>query len=176
MAFSEPQKNIQQFGIQEGWIVADLGCGPGYYVLATASRVGENGRVYAIDIQKELLKKVNSEAKDKALTNVEIIWGDIEKERGTKLADNSVHAAIIANTLFLVENKEACAKEAYRIVRSNGRVLIVDWVDSFGGAGPMPTHIVKEEDMRTIFENVGFSFEENIDAGSHHWGIIMRKK
>lgn len=62
MAFSEPQKNIEQLELKPGERVADLGCGVGAYSLAAAPLVGVDGKVYAVDIQKDLLERLRQEA------------------------------------------------------------------------------------------------------------------
>ena len=60
--FSDPEKNIEQFSLGKGMHVADFGTGSGFYALAAAEAVGETGRVYAIDVQKDLLEKLKKEA------------------------------------------------------------------------------------------------------------------
>ena len=62
MTFSDPQKNIQQFGLIEGMKVADLGAGSAAYTLATAKQVGNSGRVYAVEVQKELISNIKNSA------------------------------------------------------------------------------------------------------------------
>ena len=60
MTFSEPKKNLERFGLEEGMRVADFGSGSGHYTLAASELVGESGLVYAIEIQQLLLKKVKN--------------------------------------------------------------------------------------------------------------------
>jgi ubiquinone/menaquinone biosynthesis C-methylase UbiE len=175
VSFSDPQHNIDQFMLGEGMEVADLGAGPGMYTLAAAKAVGSEGRVYAIDVQRDLLPKIKHSAHEHGLYNVEVLWGDIERRHGTKLRDNVVDAAIVSNVLFQVEDKKAFIEEVKRIVKPRGKVLVVDWSDSFGGMGPPPGHVVHKEDIRQLFEESGFSYEGDISAGAHHWGMILRK-
>jgi len=175
MSFSDPEHNISQLGITEGARVADLGSGSGFYTVAAARRAGADGRVYAVDIQQDLLTRVADEAKNERLSNVEIIRGDLEHVGGSRVADASVNVVIVANILFQLESKDAIAKEANRILRPGGRVLVVDWTDSFSGLGPPPEHIVAETTARRIFEGNGFIPDKDIDAGAHHYGFIMRK-
>ncbi len=140
--FSQPEKNIEQFAVDPGMKVVDLGSGGGFYALALANAVGKTGKVFAVDIQQDLLLKIKNEAFKKGIENIEIIWGDIDEENSTRLSDNSIDRVLIANTLFQTDDKEAVAKESYRILKPKCSVLVVDWSDSFGGLGPHTSRIV----------------------------------
>ncbi len=174
MAFIDPKNNIEQFGLSEGMRVADLGSGSGFYVIESSKVVGGEGRVYAVDVQKDLLEKVKASASLEGLNNIEIIWGDIEKLGGTKLADASVDAVIISNTLFQVEEKDNLLIETGRILRPNGRVLVVDWTDSFNGLGPAPESVFTGQQAKDLFQKNGFVLDKEISAGEHHYGFILK--
>lgn len=173
--FSDPDKNVEQCGIQAGMEIADLGSGSGSYTLAAAKALMSTGKVYAVDAQQELLKKIKNAAVREGLYNVEIISGDIEKINGTKLRDVSIDLAFLSNVLFQLENKENTVKEVKRILRPGARVLVVDWADSFGGIGPKPEMVVKKNEVGKIFEKNGFHLDREINAGSHHYGLIYKK-
>ncbi|KKS43825.1 hypothetical protein A3I25_01505 [Candidatus Nomurabacteria bacterium RIFCSPLOWO2_02_FULL_42_17] len=173
--FSDPEKNIKQFDLREGQHVADLGAGSGACALVAARAVGSQGKVYALEVQRELLSGIKDEAARAKLFNVEVIWADIEKVNGTKLRNYAVDAVIVSNVLFQIEDRGNFIKEIKRILKPGGRVLIVDWSDSFGGLGPQSSAVVPPEKARALFEGAGFKFEQVIDAGAHHYGIIMSK-
>lgn len=175
MAFSNPEYNIRQLGLHEGELVADLGAGTGAYTLAAAKEVGGAGRVYAVEVQKEILSYIKDEMSRGGVTNVEIIWGDIERAGKTKIRDHTVDAVIIANVLFQVADKGGLLKEAKRILKPGGKALIVDWKESFGGMGPRAEDVFSYEEARALLEDNGFSFIRNIDAGDHHYGFIVKK-
>ena len=173
--FSDPQKNIEQCGIQVGMEIADLGAGSGFYTMSAAKALIATGRVYAIDAQKDLLTKIKNNAVREGLYHVEVIWGDIEKVGGTHLRDASIDLALICNVLFQLENKQSAVAEIKRILKPAGRVLVVDWADSFGGIGPKPDVVVKKETVLEMMEKNGFHMDREISAGSHHYGIIFKK-
>ncbi len=173
--FSNPEKNLIQANIGRGMHVAEFGCGSGFYTLALAGIVGPDGKVYAIDIQRELLHKVSNEAKRSGFKNVSVLHADLETERASALTEESVDVVVIANTFFLIEHKEHLVKEAIRILRKNGRVLVVEWSDANAGIGPHKKHLVKETETENVFKKYGFIKVQNIDAGDHHYGIIFRK-
>ncbi len=175
MAFSDPSKNISLLGLKEGERVADLGSGSGFYTLAAARLVGGSGRVFSVDVQKDLLTRIQAAAHTEHLNNIELVHGDIEEIGGTKLRDVSVDAAMMCNVLFQIENKENFLKEIKRILKSHGRVLIIDWAGSFGGLGPETSRVVLQADARVLFERHGFILTHSFDAGDHHYGLIYKK-
>ena len=173
--FSDPKKNIEQCTITQGMIIADLGAGSGFYSIEAAKALNASGRVYAVDVQKDLLARLKNNAQKQGLHNVEVIWGDIEKVGGTHIKDNSIDLVMICNLMFQLGDKKTAVAEIKRILASGGRVLVVDWSDSFGGIGPGKGHVFSKADAESFFESQGFSKEREIQAGSHHYGFLYKK-
>jgi ubiquinone/menaquinone biosynthesis C-methylase UbiE len=176
MSFANPKRNIEQFALEPGMEVADFGAGAGYLAIEAAEAVGKEGNVFVIDIQQELLTKSLHLAKEHHLESIQFIHGDLEEEDGSTLPPESVDAVIISNLLFQVENKKAVLEEANRILRNKGKILVVDWRESFGGVGPQPEYVIAEEEMREIIEKEGFEHLSDIDAGAYHYGLIFTKQ
>lgn len=177
--FANPHENLEKFGLSAGSVVADLGAGTGHYATAAAKMVKGlemEGKVYAIDVQKDLLDRLKNEAHREKLNNIEIIWGNVEKVGGTKLKDASVDVVIASNLFFQVEDKEGFAKEVHRILKSTGRLFFIEWSDSFGGIGPHKDAVVTESQARSFFEKNGFVVDRDVSVGSHHYGLVIRKK
>ena len=169
--FTDPIKNLKAFGLREDNIVADLGAGTGYYSVP-AGHIVTRGKVYAVEINKDFLDTIKTKVRDARLGNVEIIWGDIEKLGGTKLRDGIIDAVIASNVLFQIADKEKFIQEIKRILKVKGRVLVID--------SSMPsiltsTTIIPKSKAREMFEKNGFVFERDIDAGAHHYGMILIK-
>lgn len=173
--FSDPKKNIEQCGITSGMIIADLGAGSGFYSIEAAKALNASGRVYAVDVQKDLLARLKQHTQKQGLQNVEVIWGDVEKIGGTHIKDNSIDLVLICNLMFQLADKKSAIAEIKRILSSGGRVLVVDWSDSFGGIGPAKGHVFSKADAESFFEAQGFSKDRDIQAGSHHYGILYKK-
>jgi len=173
--FSDPEKNIEQCGIQAGMDIADLGSGSGFYTIAAAKALASTGAVYAVDAQKDLLTKLKNTATREGLYNIEVVWGDIEKVGGTHLREGSVDFAMLCNVLFQIEDKKNTIQEIKRILKPSGRVLVVDWVDSFGGIGPRPEDVIQRNIALDLFEGEGFHLDREIRAGAHHYGMILKK-
>jgi ubiquinone/menaquinone biosynthesis C-methylase UbiE len=77
--------------------------------------------------------------------------------------------------MFQMTDKKTVMAEIKRILASGGRVLLVDWTDSFGGIGPHTGHVFSKVDAESLFESQGFSKDREIQAGSHHYGFIYKK-
>lgn len=173
--FSNPNQILEEVGITKGSVIADLGAGSGHYTFSSARMTGMDGKVYALEVQRDLVEKLKSEAEKNHLTNVSPIWCNIEKVGGTKLADGVIDLAIVANVLFQVEDRKDFLKEIFRIVKPHGRVLLVDWSDSYGGMGPTSNAVIRESDAITLFSQNGFKNDRTVHAGGHHYGIIFTK-
>ena len=171
--FSDPVKNLKQFGLREDMIVADLGAGTGFYSMAVAEMVPK-GKVYAIEIQKDFLTTIKNKIKEKNLCNIECFWGDIEKIEGTKIGDEIADAVIASNVFFQVNNKEKFIEEIKRILKPKGRVLVIDWSDN-SSINSNLKKIIPKDKMQKMFEDEGFAFDKEIDAGAHHYGMIFSK-
>jgi ubiquinone/menaquinone biosynthesis C-methylase UbiE len=170
--FSDPIKNLKAFGLREDNIVADLGAGTGFYSVG-AGHIVTKGKVYAVEINKDYLHTIKNKVKDAHLNNVEIVWGNIEKLGGTKLKDGIVDAVIVSNVFSLVPDKDKLIEEIRRILKPKGRVLFIDWSPE-SGALNLKGAIPKSKALE-IFEKQGFTLERAIDAGAHHYGIILVK-
>jgi ubiquinone/menaquinone biosynthesis C-methylase UbiE len=173
--FSDPIKIVDQCGISPGMEIADLGAGSGHYTLAVAKALASTGMVYAIDVQQDLLSKLKNTAAREGLYNVEIIWGDVDALNGTKLREMSVDLVFLCNLLFHLENKKEVVKEIKRILKPAGRVLVVDWADSFGGIGPKPNTVVTKEKAKQFFDEAGFHLDKEVNTGPHHYGLMYKK-
>ena len=168
--FTDPVKNLRALGLRENNIVGDLGAGTGYYSIA-AGRIVTMGKVYAVEIVKDFLTTIKNKVTEAHLNNVEILWGDIEKIGGTKIGNNIADAVIASNVLFQVEDKNKFIEEVKRILKENGKVLLIDWMP--GSVGISATGAISKNKARGMFEEKGFTLEREIDAGAHHYGMIL---
>lgn len=174
--FVEPGAVVTHFHLREGDKVADFGAGSGHYMKPLAEAVGQSGAVYLCEIQKNLVDALGIRAGEEHLQNVHPIWCDFEASGGVKLADGTLDAGLLSNTLFQLTNRDASLQEVARTIRKGGKLFIIDWTDSFGGMGPDSEHVVSEEQARALAERAGFAFEQSFPTGEHHYGLAFRKQ
>ena len=173
--FADPKENLKVLDIAPGARVADFGAGSGAYSFAAAALVGREGKVYAVEVQKELVDTLASAAIEQGFSNIEAFWGDLNRVGGSHIAEASIDAVIISNILFQSEDKRSIAQEALRILKPGGTALVIDWSGSFGGLGPSAAAVVNATQGKSLFIEAGFELVGECNAGAQHWGIIMRK-
>ncbi|MBI4132769.1 MAG: methyltransferase domain-containing protein [Candidatus Sungbacteria bacterium] len=174
-SFLHPERMMNRFDIRPGMIVADFGTGSGHFALAAARRVGERGKVYAIDIQKNVLSLIKSKAALEHLLQVEPIWADLELPQGSRLHEGSVDFVIISNILFQVTSKPAVLAEARRILKKGGTMAVLEWDATPFPAGPPQNLRMPKADVRRLAETLGFHTAGEFDAGSHHYGLLFTR-
>lgn len=173
--FVDPKIASSHFHLQEGDVVADFGAGSGHYMKPLSTAVGLSGKVYLCEIQKELVDALGIKSKEQRLLNVFPLWCDIEALGGIKLSDGVLNAGLLSNVLFQFINKESALREIARVMKKGGKLIVIDWTDSFGGLGPQSGAVVTEPEARKLLERAGFSYERTFPAGDHHYGLVYRK-
>jgi ubiquinone/menaquinone biosynthesis C-methylase UbiE len=167
---------LQEVPIESGQKVADLGCGRfGYFILATAKMTGTRGVAYALDIQKQHLKEVEKQAKKENLTQIKTIWTNLEKWKGTKIENNFLDVALLINTLNQSDKRADILREASRMIKKKGKLLVVEWLNQELPFGPQPEKKVKKEAIIEVAPKLGLKLDKEFSAGKFHYGLLLSK-
>lgn len=169
-------KLLGRLGIEEKMQVADLGCGRrGYFSLQAAKLVGDLGRVYAVDVVQSALENVQSMANLFGVNNLKVIWANLEILGATKIPDQSIDLALINNVFFQTDKDDLILKEATRILKANGKLLVTEWKRTKTLFGPPLEKRVSSEEIKNNAKNCGLSLLEEFDAGPYHYALIFKK-
>jgi ubiquinone/menaquinone biosynthesis C-methylase UbiE len=120
--FPRVDRRLAGFDIREGMTVVDYGCGPGRYAIRFARRVGESGKVYAVDVQELALQVVERRARAENLGNITPVLADGYR---TSIPDHAADRVFALDMFFMVKDPVALLAEIHRITRRDG-VLILD--------------------------------------------------
>ena len=154
--------------------VLEFGCGYGTFTIPAAGIVG--GKVYALDLEPEMLTVTRSKADSANLHNIDVRQRDFVSE-GTGLADQSVDYVMLFNILHAVERMELL-HEAWRVLRPGGKLAIIHWnYDDSTPRGPSMSIRPKQGECRSWAEAAGFiSLSPNdIDLPPYHYGLVLER-
>lgn len=171
-------KNIfdNNFKIELNWRVADLGCGTmAFFSIEAARRVGSKGLVYAVDIQKQVLATVNQLAKTQGFYNIETIWSDVEIVGATMIENESCDAVLLVTTLYQLTDKASAIKEAIRLLKSNGHLLIIDWRTNNAPIAPESSRLVDVNKLKDVINNSGMEIVNEFEPTNYHFGMVVKK-
>jgi len=132
--WQRPDQIMDALGIAEGSVVADIGAASGWFTIRLAFRVGPNGKVFAEDIQPQMIEVIKRRVQRENLQRT------VEVKLGTpddpKLPANALDAVLIVGTYYEMDQPIALLRNAARALKPNGRIGIVDFTKDGGGPGP----------------------------------------
>lgn len=172
--FLNPEDLLRAIPVEPRMTVADFGCGNGHYSTAAGVLVGRKGQVFAIDIVEDRLSQTLTLAKMVGLNNLSTRQCDLEKIGGCPLPDSSCDLVIVSSLLHQVGERDNVMREAYRILKTGGKVLIVEWKPE-AQFGPESNSRISESEMRKFLEKFGLRPVKNLDAGSFHYALLYSK-
>lgn len=172
-----PEKALKEIGLRAGDTLLDIGCGEGRFSIPAAKIVGDNGRVYAIDISEEAINTLKEEIKKKDIRNIKVFTGDITKR--LPLKDESIDVCLMANILhgLVVSRKvENTLKELFRVLKPNGNLAVVDFKKIDGPPGPPLSIRMSPEEAEEIISRHGFKRKRVAEVGKYHYAVVFVKK
>ncbi|NWF77913.1 MAG: arsenite methyltransferase [Chloroflexi bacterium] len=159
--------------LKTGEVVLDLGSGAGVDVFLAANKVGPTGKVIGVDMTKEMVNKAGQIARKYGYGNAEFRLGEIER---LPLEDESVDAIISNCVINLSPDKSRVFKEAYRVLKSGGRLIVSDIVSE----GAIPDQIKTDADAWACCIGGALEQQEYLEkikeAGFRNVQVMSRKE
>lgn len=175
--FFDPYAVCRAAGVRSGDTVVDLHCGHhGVCTLPVAELVGDDGRVYAVDARRSALESLRARTQIAGHGHVETVWGNAARIGGVPLDAELADVVLLVNGLsFLSEHLEV-VKEAVRLLKSGGRIAVVDWKPT--GTirhGPPIQRRLSDARARSTCLVTGLRYEGDVLVGPHHYAFICQK-
>ena len=167
----DPARLISLLPIMSHHWVADIGCGPGYFSIPFAKYLFD-GKLFALDVQKEMLDATQKALKDARLTNTELI---LSKETKIPIEDEVLDGAITSFVLQEASRPSVLLKEAKRCLKKSGWLIILEWHKREMDEGPPLSQRISEDELRKMTDKLGFRFRALRNLNSSQYMMLVRK-
>ena len=166
------EETITKLKIKPGDVIADVGAGSGVFSAPLARAAAPGGKVYAVDIDKELIEHIGRRAKELGVTNVQTVLG---KFTDPSLPGRDVDLAFINDTLHHIEDRETYLKNLVRYLKASGRIAVIDFHPERGPHKNDPALQVTKEQMNAWMKELGFKAAEEFALFSDNWFVVYSR-
>ncbi len=174
--FLDPEKVLFAAGLAKGHSFADLGSGSGFYTLAAAGIVGEQGVVSSVDILESTLDHISAEARLKNVHNIKTFACDLEKSTScSQITEGSADMVLMANITHQIKNRRNLFAEAYRLLKTGGKLLVIEWNEQPAPIGPVASERISEAEVNNAAKSATFKSAGNLSVDAYHYGLIFIK-
>jgi len=158
-SWQQPDKVIATLNLHPGEVVADLGSGGGYFTFKLARAVAPSGKVYAVDVDKDMIELVAKRLKEESGNNVETI---LATATDLLLPQTGVDLIFTVNTYHHIADRLAYFANARKYLRPAGRIAIIDldrraWLEGLLG------HYTPSETIKREMEQAGYALQQQLD-------------
>ncbi len=175
VGFLNPQVIVNKLKISSGMKIAHFGCGAGYFTFPLAKRVGKDGIVYALDILKQKIDNLKSQTNLWGLKNIITIKTNLEIGKSSQLKEESIDWVIIVNVLYQNDKKGSILKEAKRILKPKGKILLIDWGKENKFIGPAEQVRISKEELIKELQKYNLDIQKEVAVSDFHFGMVLTK-
>jgi SAM-dependent methyltransferase len=156
-----PSKAIAALKLGPGQAVADIGAGSGYYTMLLSAAVGPRGRVYATDIQPEMLALIRNKIEEKRVSNVELVLGAPTESR---LPAAAIDLALMVDVYHELAQPQAFLQSLKRALKPDGRLVLIEFRKESAWVPIREEHKMTVREARMELEAEGYRFERVVDV------------
>ncbi|SFV05782.1 class I SAM-dependent methyltransferase [Alicyclobacillus macrosporangiidus] len=163
-----PETILERLGVEPSHVVADIGCGPGYFSLPLAQM---SRAVYGVDVSAEMLDLLARRAAEAGVCNVESIQAAAEH---IPLPDASVDRMLCAFVLHEVDDLKQTLAEFNRLLKPEGRLMVIEWEKKSMDMGPPVSERIDMAELTSLVEDAGFH-TKCWQPNPYHYIILARR-
>ena len=166
-----PRITLEGIGLRSGMVFMDIGCGYGFFTIPAAQIVGENGKIYAVDIDDSAIDRLKSKAKEKGLTNISAKVGEAEE---MVFCDECADIVFYSTVLHDFRDPAKVLRNAKRMLKPAGTLVDLDWKKKLTALGPPVRIRFSEEQAASLIRAAGFTIE-SVKAAGRNFYIVTAK-
>ena len=148
---------LKNLNLKPGMHIADIGAGSGYYSSLMAKRIG-NGKVYAVDVEPQMILFLNERIKEEKLSNVTTVLGS---ETSTALPSSSIDLMLLVDVYHEFSFPYEMGLSMYNALKPNGRLVLVEFRSEDESVPIKTIHKMSEAQSVKELKAVGFRLEKN---------------
>ena len=167
-----PEAALDAIGIQPGMTVADVGAGTGYITLKVARRVGPAGKVYAEDVQPEMLDRLRDNCASAHAGNIEPVLGS---ESDPRLPPGRLDLVLLIDVYHEFSQPQKMLQALRRSLKPDGRLVLLEYRKEDPSIPIQPDHKMSIADAEAEVEAEGFRLDRLIDTLPRQHLFIFRK-
>ncbi len=167
-----PEGALDAIGIRPGMTIADIGAGTGYFSLRMARRVGPGGKVYANDLQPEMLRRLRQNAGSAGLTNIEIVQGEVADPR---LPAGRIDLVLLVDVYHEFSQPQLMLRKIREALKPDGRLVLLEYRKEDPSVPIRPEHKMSVAEVRTELAAEGFVLARVIDTLPRQHILILTK-
>jgi len=167
-----PELLLRELALAPGMTVADVGAGTGYYTWQLAKQVGPGGRVYAVDVQPEMISMLDRQMAKRGVRNVVSVLGS---DTTVKLPPTSIDLAIMVDVYHELAYPSEVLDSIVDALKPGGRVVFVEYRAEDPAIAIKPLHKMSEPQIRREATAHGLKWERSIESLPIQHAIVFRK-
>jgi arsenite methyltransferase len=171
VAHLQPEEILRKLNLKPGNVVADIGSGSGLFTRLMAGKVNPGGKVYAVDIDRDLLEHVSRTASEQGITNITTVLANPDSP---DLPRAVLDMALICDTLHHIAKRELYLENLRPALKPGGRLAIIDFSDGWPAGHESLKYSLAELDRWT--SAAGFVLEQQYDFIPGNFFRVYKKK
>jgi ubiquinone/menaquinone biosynthesis C-methylase UbiE len=168
--WQKPAEVLERLALKPGESIADIGAGSGYFTVRFAHAVGPKGKVYAVDIEREMLEHIQERAKRENLSNIQTVLAD---PNDPKLPPASVDVIFICDTLHHISGREKYYPLLARALKPGGRLVNIDFYKKSLPVGPPVEMKIAKPAMIEELKPAGFHLLKDFDFLPYQYFLVF---
>jgi len=165
----KPAETLKIIGLQDNHLVCDIGAGSGIFTIPAAQLTRE--KVYAVDINDEMLSIISQKAVTEGIYNIELVK---VKDNHFEIMDHSIDIALLVTVLHEIRKHDAFLAEIKRVLKDNGKIAVVEFHKRNTPMGPPIEHRMGKDEVIDWLKKIGFIVHKDFDLGDNFYCLLFQ--